>query len=298
VNPVYNTNFPDPQIVRTATGWLAVATNGNGRNVQTATSSDLRKWDQGPDALPALPPWSAPGKVWAPEVAKISDDNWAMYYTTMAPDPSIQCVSVAFADKPQGPYSDTSTKPLVCESDQGGSIDASPFRAADGSRYLYWKNDGNAVGADTWISVQKLSADGRRLDGTPRRLIRQDQAWEGNLVEAPFVWEQAGVFHLFYSANNYASADYAVGHATATSPTGPFSKDSAPVLVSDQLAAGPGHCALFDADGQVWMVYHAWSPEAIGDDDVGRSMWLSKVAIGPGKTVKVAPPAADPFAGP
>jgi beta-xylosidase len=298
VNPVYDTNFPDPQVVRTANGWLAVATNGNGRNVQTATSTDLRTWDQGADALPAVASWSTTGKVWAPEITQISDAKWAMYYTTIAPDPPIQCVSVAFADKPAGPYTDSSTAPLVCENDQGGSIDASPFTAADGQRYLYWKNDGNAIGVDTWISVQQLSADGSKLAGKPKRLIRQDQPWEGSLIEAPFVREQDGIFHLFYSANDYASADYAVGHATGASPTGTFTKDPEPILVSNEIAAGPGHCALFEADGQVWMVYHAWAPDSIGDDDVGRSMWLSRTTIGPGKSVTVQPPAADPFAAP
>jgi len=63
---------------------------------------------------------------------------------------------------------------------------SAPFVATDGTAYLYWKNDGNAVGKDTWISVQRLSADGLRLEGEPKRLLRQDLPWEGRLVEAAF----------------------------------------------------------------------------------------------------------------
>lgn len=288
-NPVWPSNFPDPQVIPDGDGFVAIATNGNGMNVQTLRSDDALTWTQGADALPELPGWTTKGKVWAPEAARFGD-RWVMYYTTMAPDPAIQCIGVAVADAPGGPYRDTRPGPLVCEQDAGGSIDASPFTASDGRSYLYWKNDGNAVGQDTWLSVQALSKDGMRLEGRPQRLLRQDQPWEGQLIEAPFVWEHEKVFHLFYSANDYGSDQYAVGHATATSPTGPFTKDPEPVLASTDVAAGPGHCALFERDGKVWMAYHAWAPDAIGSDVPGRTMWLSRVTFD-GRAASVDPPA-------
>ena len=287
-NPVWRSNFPDPQVIKDGDGWLAIATNGNGMNVQTLTSTDLRTWTQGADALPQLASWTTPGKVWAPE-AKRFGDRWVMYYTTMAPDPAIQCIGVAVARDAKGPYRDTSAGPLVCEKDQGGSIDASPFTSSDGRSWLYWKNDGNAVGVDTWISVQALSKDGLRLEGAPKRLIKQDRPWEGSLVEAPFMWEHEGTFHLFYSANDYGSDRYAVGHATARSPIGPFTKDPDPVLTSDDVAAGPGHCALFQHAGKVLMAYHGWSPDAVGSEVPGRMMFLSEVAFD-GTHVTVTPP--------
>ena len=294
-NPVWPSNFPDPQILPDGDGWVAIATNGNGMNVQTLVSDDLVTWTQGSDALPDLASWTTAGKVWAPEAHRFGG-RWVMYYTTMAPDPAIQCIGLAVSDEPKGPYRDTSSKPLVCEQDQGGSIDASPFVAADGTAYLYWKNDGNAVGLDTWISVQRLSTDGLRLEGKPRRLFRQDLPWEGQLVEGPFVWERDGVFHLFYSANDYGSANYAVGHATSSSPTGPFTKDPEPVLTSTDVAAGPGHCALFEKDGRVFMVYHAWPPDAIGSEVPGRTMWLSEVTFD-GLKASVTPPQSQLPAG-
>ena len=209
----------------------------------------------------------------------------------MAPDPAIQCIGIAVADDPKGPYRDTTSGPLVCQRDEGGSIDASPFVAQDGTAYLYWKNDGNAVGVDTWISVQRLSTDGLRLVGDPKRLLRQDLPWEGQLVEAPFVWERDGVFHLFYSANDYGSDRYAVGHATASSPAGPFTKDPEPILASSDVAAGPGHCAVFEQDGRLLMVYHAWAPDSIGSEVPGRTMWLGELTLD-GRTATVTAPRA------
>ncbi len=275
-----------------AGGFWAYATNGNGSNVQTLRSTDLTSWEQGPDALPELPAWTTRGKVWAPEVAA-SGSGFALYYTTMGPDPAIQCIGVATGKTAEGPYTDTSQGPLVCEEDAGGSIDAHPFVDAAGTRYLYWKNDGNAVGVDTYISVAELNASGTALVGKPRRLFKQDLGWEGSLVEGPFVREQGGEFHMFYSANDYGSDAYAVGHAVADSPLGPFTKDPEPVLVSNEVAAGPGHCSLFEHDGRVWMVYHAWTPGEIGGDFPGRSMWLSEVSFADDGSVSVVPPTTD-----
>ena len=293
-NPVWDSNFPDPMIIDggDGTSW-AFATNGNGANVQTLRSTDLVDWQQGPDALPKLARWTTPGDVWAPEVARHAADRFVMYYTTQAPGAEVQCVSFAVAERPEGPYVDKSSSPLVCERDAGGSIDAHPFTTASGDRYLYWKNDGNRVGVDTWISVQQLDDTGTKLVGRPKRLFSQDQPWEGDLVEGPFVWEVDGRFVMFYSANAYASADYAVGIATSSSPTGPFEKQPDPILTSNDVAAGPGHCSLFARDGKVWMVYHAWAPDAIDSEIPGRTMWLSEVSFGADGSVSVVPPTVD-----
>lgn len=292
-NPVYDSNFPDPMIFAGPDGtFWAVATNGNFSNVQTLSSTDLVSWSEQPDALPELPDWTLPGKVWAPEVAVHDDARYVLYYTTRAPDPQLQCVSVAVAEQPGGPYVDSSDEPLICESDQGGSIDAHPFTDSDGTRYLYWKNDGNAVGVDTWISVQRLSDDGLTLQGEPEKLIKQDQPWEGDLVEAPFVWRHEGRYHLFYSGNGFASPDYAVGHAVADSPLGPFTKTADPIVVGNDVAEGPGHCSLFAKDGRVWMVYHAWHPGEVGTDIPGRTMWLSEVTFTE-DDVAITPPKVD-----
>jgi beta-xylosidase len=247
----------------------------------------------GPDALPTLPKWSRSGKVWAPEVAKRSDGRFVLYYTTRSPNPNVQCISVAVASAPTGPFLDSSSKPLVCQPKLGGSIDPDPFTAPDGTHYLYWKNDGNALGLDTWIWGQKVDDTGTRLLGAPTKLFKQNLPWEGSLVEAPFGWAHGGHFYLFYSANAYDSDAYAVGDAVADTPLGPFHKSADPVLVSDDVAAGPGHCSLIEKDGKVWMVYHAWSPDAIGGDDPGRTLWLSEVTFKDDGTVSVAPPTAD-----
>lgn len=292
-NPVYPNNFPDPQIIADdAGGYLAIATNGNGMNVQVLTSPDMVTWVQGSDALPQVAPWSSSGKVWAPEIIKWTDGSYRLYYTTKAPDPAWQCVSVAVSDTAAGPYTDSSSAPLMCEIDEGGSIDASPFIDASGKAWLYWKNDGNAKGVDTFIKVAALAPDGKTVTGPTTNLFKQDLAWEGNLVEGPALVQIDGLIHLFYSANDYGSDRYAVGHAVAESPTGPFVKDPDPVLVTNEVAAGPGHNQMIKVGEQWWMVYHAWVPGEVGNQVTGRQMWLSTVDFD-GRDVTVQPPTVD-----
>jgi beta-xylosidase len=128
-----------------------------------------------------------------------------------------------------------------------------------------WKEDGNAVGKPTPIHVQKLAADGLSVVGSKITAITNDRAWEGSLVEGPWMIEHGGTFYLFYSANGYASSKYAIGVARSSSPMGTFEKLAAPILTSGGAWAGPGHCSVVDIpDGETEIVYHAWKSSSIG----------------------------------
>ncbi|TDU89813.1 glycosyl hydrolase family 43 [Kribbella voronezhensis] len=288
-NPVYGDNFADPQVVAVDGSYYAFATNGPLGNVQTLKSADLVSWDQVGDALPELPAWTSPGRVWAPEVAVHGPDRFVMYYTSSDTASGRQAIGVGVASEAKGPYVDKSSRPLICEAEEGGSIDASPFQDSSGQRWLYWKNDGNAIGVDTWISVSRLSADGLRLIGEPTRLIKQTLPWEGTLVEAPYMVERDSAFHLFYSANAFDKASYAVGHARCDTPAGPCTKSGDPILTSSPDAAGPGHNMVLRTADRWWFVYHAWDPASVGTDPHGRTMWLSELTWS-GQTPHVQPP--------
>jgi beta-xylosidase len=151
---------------------------------------------------------------------------------------------------------------LVCPEDDGGAIDASTFLDEDGTRYLLWKNDGNCCGLDTWLHIAPLSDDGLSLAGKETKLVKQDQPWEGNLVEAPTMVEHDGTYVLMYSANDYGSDKYAIGYATADSPTGPFTKAEEPLLTTDGSEGrfvGPGgQDVVTAADGSDRLVFHSW----------------------------------------
>jgi beta-xylosidase len=279
-NPVDDVDFPDPFVLKAGDTYYAYATNGADKQVQTLTSKDLVHWKRGPDALPKVGPWGYNGATWAPEVLALADGTYVLYYT------SSQCVGRAVAATPLGPFEDRSSRPLVCQRAEGGSIDASPFRDDDGRLYLVWKNDGNAIGHPTYIWSQRLSADGLRLVGRRTHIEKNDTVWEASVVEGPMLWKHDGRYYLFYSGNDYAGGAYAVGYAMCDSPLGPC-KDAPenPILKSACNASGPGHNALIrDGDGQTWIVYHAW-PRSHDK----RVLWIDRLGWKDGKPVVHGP---------
>jgi beta-xylosidase len=293
-NPVYDENFPDPFVLRVGDEYYAYGTNGENGNVPTLRSRDLVHWRQVGDAFPELGAWANEGKTWAPEVLRRRDGEFVLYYTAQSAEFLVQCIGRAVASAPAGPFVDSSKRPLVCQRAEGGSIDASPF--VDGSSlYLLWKNDGNAVGRDTFIYAQRLAADGLSLVGRPARLVTQDAAWEGALVEAPTLWVSAGRYFLFFSANKFYDSTYAVGYARCERPLGPCEDaPENPILKTACDAVGPGHQSLVRTDdGDTWIVYHAWPPDAVNSEFPGRLMWIDRVEWKGGRPDVVGPTCAS-----
>ncbi|MEP7316147.1 MAG: glycoside hydrolase family 43 protein [Sphingomicrobium sp.] len=275
--PVLKENFPDAFVLLHGSRFIAYATN-DGRNVPVATSTDLVNWSfpRDPagkplDAMPSLGAWAKEGFTWAPEVFKIGD-RYLLYYTASDRKRDIQCVGVAVAGDPLGPFVDSRAEPLVCQSEIGGTIDANALNDSDGRHYLYFKNDGNRVRTYSAIWGQPLASDGLSLLGKPVQLIRDDKAWEQRLVEAPtMVRTPAGGYQLFFSAAYFGwnedqrISPYGMGYANCTGPLGPCTKSpDNPVLHSyrDRIAgclSGPGHQSIFAVGAKTFMSFHAWA---------------------------------------
>jgi beta-xylosidase len=127
------------------------------------------------------------------------------------------------------------------------------------------ENDGNCCGRDTWLHLQRLTADGLRTAGPARRLVRQDQPWEGDLVEAPTLVRHDGSYVLFYSANDYGGDAYATGYAVADRLAGPYRKADEPLLTSAATGiTGPGgQDVVTGPDGREHLLVHGWDPAIV-----------------------------------
>ncbi|MGY3127160.1 arabinan endo-1,5-alpha-L-arabinosidase [Agrococcus sp. UYP33] len=261
--PVLADDFADPDVVQTDEGYWAYSTESNRQTVPTAFSEDLVTWERRGDAMPELPSWVIPGKTWAPEVTALGPDRFALYFTATDFESGRQCIGVAISPEAGGPFEVQGDGMLVCPAEDGGAIDASTA-VIDGQRWLVWKNDGNAVGVDTWIQAAPLTDDGLALDGETVRLIRQDQAWEGELVEAPTLIVHDEGLTLLYSANSYGGDEYAIGYATAPSMDGPWTKAEEPLLTTaatgDEVRGPGGQDVVAAPDGSARLVFHGWDP--------------------------------------
>lgn len=288
VNPVLDRDFPDPDALQVGEWYYAYATNSDGYHVQVARSADLVEWEFLGDALPALPEWAVQdfGWTWAPEVVTFDDgDSYLMYYVTrFAIDAGgTQCIGIASATQPEGPFQPIGDEPFICQVGQGGSIDPGTFIDDDGTAYLLWKNDGNSKGGQTWIYIQRLSSDGRTLEGEPTKLITADQPWEGLLVEAPTLWKRGEQYFLFYSANDYSSPRYGIGYAIAEAITGPYEKPQRAAIFKTSIPGGVvgpgGQDIVLDANGDTWMLYHAWAAGGYRNLRLAELTWQDGVPL-------------------
>jgi hypothetical protein len=264
---VYPFDFPDPFVLRVGASYFAYATNSAEGNIQIIQSTDLTHWSAVGNALPKMPGWATPGGTWAPSVLQIGA-TFNLYYSAVVAGPGggEECISVATATQPQGPFVDNSAAPLVCQVRQNGSIDPDPFVGPGGALYLEWKSNGGA-GQPAALWSEQLNPIGTGFPaGAPSEMLIPTRPWEGGVVEAPDLVDSAGRYLLFFSGNNWDSANYGVGVATCAGPLGPCVTSSPePILASGPYVAGPGGETVFaDAAGSLWIAFAGWSPDAVG----------------------------------
>jgi hypothetical protein len=291
---MYTQNFPDPTVVRDGSTYYAYATETGGSYVPVMSSTDLKNWTARPaynpasyglgacagsfdqyfnDGLPCPAAWALrlpsdhphlKTPTWAPGVAKIGN-KWMMFYTVLqSQNPDRQCISVATADSPLGPFRDDTWGPLQCDGDPGGSIDPEPFVDSNGTPWLVWKSNGILGAAPTRLWSRQLRPDGQGFaTGSGANLLLATQpGWEGDVIENPSFHRAAtGKLWLAYSGNSWESSRYAAGAAACQSPAGPCTRVSgSPVLASNGPQNGPGGASLFtDTQGRLRVAYHAWN---------------------------------------
>lgn len=273
VNPILDSDFPDPAIIHAPDGYYyayATQTLRDGRwiNIQVARSANLVDWEHLGDALPEKPDWAQETQdFWAPSV--IRDGQTYYLYYSATPDmchvhEAGHALAVATASSPRGPFVDMGLPLLLGAGFE--YIDPMAFDdPATGKRLLYWGSGFQP------IKVQELAAD--RLSfapaGNPVDLIwpNGEQGGFPRLVEASWVIRRDGFYYLFYSGDNCCGpdAEYGVMVARSKSATGPFEtleqamgvRHSLMLERSDRWLA-PGHnCIVEDEAGDLWMIYHA-----------------------------------------
>lgn len=147
--------------------------------------------------------------------------------------------------------------------------------------------DGNAHGNPTPIFLAPLSDNPLRVTGVPVELIRESLAWEGPLVEGPWMIRRNGEYFLFYSGNGFSSPRYAIAVARAPHVSGPFTKRGDPILHGEGFPSppprghweGPGHCSVVGVGGSnesFAFVYHAF----VNGSAATRYMLLDQVTWG------------------
>ncbi|SFU09212.1 Beta-xylosidase [Algoriphagus locisalis] len=275
-NPVLAGDRPDPTVIKIGKYYYASATSNEWAPLfPIFKSDDLVNWELVNYVFPDGAPDWAKNNFWAPELSYDEEQGKIYaYYTARDKESNRLSVAVASADSPSGMFTDHG--PLVAQ--EYGSIDAFEARDENGKIYVLWKEDGNSKGQKTPIWAQEVNEERTELIGEKHELFRNDQAWEGGLVEGVAIFQKNGYFYATYSARGCCeiSCDYVTGVARSKSLLGPWEKyEMNPVLKDNDNWKCAGHGTVVEKDGDLWMLYHAYNKE--GSVYVGRQGVLEKI---------------------
>jgi GH43 family beta-xylosidase len=288
-NPLPIQQIGDPFVLRAPDGRYYCYATSAPDGFKAWVSADLLHWEALGYIYRRRPDSWGVADFWAPEVV-YHCGQYLMHYSARWGKNSSLRLGVAVAEDPTGPFEDLANQPMF---DFGYAvIDGHILRNDDGRCYLYYARDcsENIVDGrhESHLYGVELHANLVSLKGQPVLLARPDQAWElrsgaeWRWNEGPFVLKHAGCYYLMYSANFYASHDYAVGYAVAEHPLGPFVKAAHnPLLAATRPEiSGPGHNSVtFSPDGaELIIVYHTHSDPQHPSGD--RQVCLDRMGFG------------------
>jgi arabinan endo-1,5-alpha-L-arabinosidase len=235
----------DPTLVRDGDTWVSLSTNESlSEPFAKACDPADPVWDKGfayvpyrtgpapdllggcwmGDALPGGPgPWAdRPPRVgmwqWAPTMARINN-AWWLFYVARKAGTGQQCIGVAAGDRSTGPNWLHPAQPLICPSNGWWAIDPEIFYDRQTSAwYLMWDSGP--------LNVQRFDPATASLVGPVRALLQENHPDLGfdeftnasgqpeQVIENPtMVRADSGELWLFFSANAWASNNYATGWA-------------------------------------------------------------------------------------
>jgi putative cell wall-binding protein len=288
---VWNDAAPDPDLVRFGSTWYLYSTGTRwGNHIGVLVSSSPNSgWHTttgktyGSTALPNPPRWATPNTTWAPGVY-LYRGHYVMFYAARVASVGRWCVTVAVSSSPTGPFTDSSTGPMICQTDIGGSIDPQPFIDADGKPWLLWKNNDGSTADVSKVWVAPLDLGGGTAVAGPVRVLMakntQLYTWQST-VDNPQKVIAGGQHYLFYSSGQWDDDTYRVGYAVCAGPTGPCTSGPQPILQSYGSVAGPGGGTVEQGpDGRWWLSYHAWDASCTSDACGGvRRLYVTPLAF-------------------
>lgn len=260
------TKIGDPQILLYGGKYYCYATNCDhySEGFCVWVSDDLENWS---DAIPCFNAIESWGKshFWAPEVV-YHNGKFVMHYTANSRELDSLRIGVAVSDSPTGPFKDVHGEPMF---DLGyATIDGSVLVCDEGN-FLYYSRDCsenivNGVKTSQLYCV-KLNGDLTRAVGEHVLVSTPSEPFEMKSLDINLLWNEGpcvickdGKYIMNYSANCYATNDYAICVSVAESPMGPFRKSvNNPVLSCRAELFGSGHNAFFKTkSGELYTSFH------------------------------------------
>ena len=280
----------DPQVLLYEGKYYCYATDCNhySQGFCVWVSDDLVNWsEKGIFCFDAIKSWGK-SHFWAPEVV-YHNGKFVMHYTAKSHELDSLRLGVAVSDSPTGPFVDVHGKPMF---DLGyATIDGSVLRCDEGNFFYYSRDccENYVDGIKTsQLYCVRLNDDLTEVVGEHKLVSTPTEDFEKKSMalekvrlwnEGPCVIKLGDKYVMNYSANYYASNDYAICVSTADSPMGPWVKSkNNPVLSCRKELFGAGHNAFFTGkDGEIYTSFHIQTDPAHPSGD--RRTVIGKVSF-------------------
>lgn len=265
-NPILPSFHADPEVLfskQTGRFYVYPTTDGytgwGGYNFNAFSSPDLVHFtDEGTilDLSAGADVNWASGYAWAPCIEeKWMDGAWKYFFYFSGNNTSLnkKTIGVATASTPVGPFT-AQTEPLFTSSSAGQMIDADVFTdPVSGQSYLYY---GNGKMCYRLLSNDMTSVEGSEYTITPSGTTSTSAFREGT-----YVFYRNGIYYFLWSVDDTGSSNYHVAYGTSTSPTGPITVASQPVVIIQDASNGiygTGHNSIVNIPGtdEWYIIYH------------------------------------------
>lgn len=261
------TYIGDPQILAYGGKYYCYATNTShlSEGFCVRESDDMVNWTNETMCFRGIESWGK-SHFWAPEVV-YHNGKFVMHYTAKSRELDSLRLGVAVADSPMGPFRDVHGRPMF---DLGyATIDGSVLRCEEGNFFYYSRDccENRVDGIPTsQLYCVRMNDDLTEVVGEHLLMTTPTEPFELKSMqgkgylwnEGPCVIRVGDKYVMNYSANYYATNDYAICVATADHPMGPWKKSlNNPVLSCRADLFGAGHNAFFTGnDGALYTSFH------------------------------------------
>lgn len=271
LNLTGNLGAHDPVMIKEGNRYYIFHT-ANGIGVKT--SPDMLAWTAAGSVFPStFPSWFTqyvPAKtdrnLWAPDISFRNNRFW-LYYSVSTDGQRTSAIGLATrASLASGSWED---KGLVLASPSSAgtfnAIDPNLITDAQGNVWMNWGSwwDG--------IYISRINPETGKLQNDPPGASNVvNLAKRGGGIEGSFIVYARGYYHLFVSFGTCcqgAGSTYNMRFGRSASITGPYADKAGTAmlsgggtLLSDGSGQPGGHNAIFEENGNYFLVYHAYTP--------------------------------------
>jgi len=262
INPVINTDFPDPSVIAVKEeGYFAYATHDEFsptlNNILVRHSWDLVHWSAVEGALSAPPVWAQLcHRFWCPQVVKVNHE-YRLYYAAEPDTKDGMCLALAVSDRPVG-FTDSGSPLARIAGSSYQMIDPCFFIDPVSKKHLLYYGSAHEP-----IRVAELAPDGKTFLSAPVEVLYPGEGTFHRLREGAFITynpAQKRYFLWVSGDNTWAERSYAVSVFWSADPMAVFTKIPGEnvILQPNEHWDAPGQsCIIEDAAGDEWIIYHA-----------------------------------------